>query len=572
MNVFILSTGRCGSTTFAKACAPVTNYTAAHESQRRRDYGKPRDRYRSLEYPDNHIEIDNRLSWFLGTLDERYGQEAFYVHLLRDREQVAASFLNRWEQRNTSIMFAFAWGILTHPFVEVERLPESRRLDIARQYWDTVNGNIRLFLRDKPNQMTIWLDDIQDSFESFWRRIGAQGDLDAALVEWKKTYNASPISSSVAISNVRDATPLTAITGVDRGPTALPGAHAGTQPGLEAIRTAARSLTRALQSAGTVDLGRIAPPVRVGRWTLSSETLRFLIRLVEELKPRQILEFGSGLSTRVLVWACARLDEESRLTSVDHDPEFIDLTRADLPAVPGGSTPRLVLAPIVARRFVGRTQPTYALPPEAREWGPADLVLIDGPPRALGGREGVLYQVMEFARPGTLVLLDDAGRAEERQALSRWQENLGDVIEVALLPGFPKGLAAITIREPIRAEELYEGCRVARRLRRLIQPRAQWIVVDDAILPVRGLANCNVLPFLEREGEYWGAPSNAKEAIRELDRLRDDGATHIAFLSGSFWWLDHYSEFATHLESTCRCVLRDEELIVFDLQRSTRGS
>ena len=33
MNVFILNTGRCGSRTFARACAHITNYTSAHESR-----------------------------------------------------------------------------------------------------------------------------------------------------------------------------------------------------------------------------------------------------------------------------------------------------------------------------------------------------------------------------------------------------------------------------------------------------------------------------------------------------------------------------------------------------------
>ena len=153
MNVFVLSTGRCGSTTFVKACKPITNYTAAHESERRRDYGEPRDRYRSLEYPNNHIEVDNRLAWFLGTLDRRYGIDAFYVHLLRDREEVVRSHLSRWGQRKTNIMFSFAWGILTNPFDQVESMADDRRLDIGRQYWETVNDNIALFLRDRLKQM-----------------------------------------------------------------------------------------------------------------------------------------------------------------------------------------------------------------------------------------------------------------------------------------------------------------------------------------------------------------------------------------------------------------------------------
>jgi len=33
MNVFVLNTGRCGSTTFSKACQHVSNFTSQHESR-----------------------------------------------------------------------------------------------------------------------------------------------------------------------------------------------------------------------------------------------------------------------------------------------------------------------------------------------------------------------------------------------------------------------------------------------------------------------------------------------------------------------------------------------------------
>lgn len=78
MNVFVLSTGRCGSTTFVKACEHITNFSAAHES-RTGLLGAAR-----LDYAGNHIEADNRLSWLLGRLDRTYGNAAFYVHLRRD--------------------------------------------------------------------------------------------------------------------------------------------------------------------------------------------------------------------------------------------------------------------------------------------------------------------------------------------------------------------------------------------------------------------------------------------------------------------------------------------------------
>jgi hypothetical protein len=71
MQVFVLCTGRCGSMTFTRACQHMTNFTAGHESRKRFLFGE------KLSYPRNHIEADNRLSWCLGVLNDRYGASAY---------------------------------------------------------------------------------------------------------------------------------------------------------------------------------------------------------------------------------------------------------------------------------------------------------------------------------------------------------------------------------------------------------------------------------------------------------------------------------------------------------------
>jgi hypothetical protein len=187
MNVFVLSTGRCGSTTFARACKHIKNYTASHESQNPSLHPRVKNPYRSLKYPQNHIEVDNRLSWFLGTLEKEYGGRAFYVQLLRRPEEVAKSLAARGEQ---SILFSFTSGILQY-FSAARNQPAEERQRIGLQYWDVVNDNIELFLRDKPHRMTMWLHDIKQPFKDFWRSIGADGDLEAALGEWDVRHNAT---------------------------------------------------------------------------------------------------------------------------------------------------------------------------------------------------------------------------------------------------------------------------------------------------------------------------------------------------------------------------------------------
>ena len=100
MNVFVLCTGRCGSTTFIESCRHIRNFSCAHES-RTRLLGNER-----LAYPPNHIEADNRLSWFLGRLDREYGDDAFYVHLVRNTKDVARSYARRFTSGSYAPMLA----------------------------------------------------------------------------------------------------------------------------------------------------------------------------------------------------------------------------------------------------------------------------------------------------------------------------------------------------------------------------------------------------------------------------------------------------------------------------------
>jgi hypothetical protein len=179
MNVFILCTGRCGSTTFIEASKHISNYSAAHES-RSRLIGPER-----LNYPPRHIEADNRLSWFLGRLDRVFGDNACYVHMKRDDRATAESLLRR---HRSGVMRAYAAGILMRN--GVRHSPP----DICLDYCDTVNSNIVAFLKDKSRKMTFSLENARHDFRRFWTLIGAEGNLDKALAAWDVRYNASPDS------------------------------------------------------------------------------------------------------------------------------------------------------------------------------------------------------------------------------------------------------------------------------------------------------------------------------------------------------------------------------------------
>lgn len=174
-NVFILSTGRCGSTTLAKAASHFSNYSSGHETLTNQ-LGEAR-----LNYPDFHIESDNRLSWLLGRLDQKYGDDAFYVHLTRNPEETAASYA----KRPHGIMGAYqGMGILMG-------LRDGDQLEVSLDYVNTVNKNIEIFLRNKSHKMDFRLENAKKDFSRLVRKIQAEGDMNSAFQELEIRHNSS---------------------------------------------------------------------------------------------------------------------------------------------------------------------------------------------------------------------------------------------------------------------------------------------------------------------------------------------------------------------------------------------
>lgn len=328
--------------------------------------------------------------------------------------------------------------------------------------------------------------------------------------------------------------------------------------GWELIRNAQRQ-------CGSVDLSWIVPAPTADGWTLAPDALRFVTQIVGNMKPAHILELGSGLSTRVLARAAG---SQCLISSVDHDPQYnweTDGARLE----PNSCPVKFHLAPLVVREYGGKLVGAYLIQKEKlASTAPVDLVVIDGPPVNLGGREGTLYQVMDYARPGTIVLLDDSKRPEEKAAIKAWQENLGDAISVEQLTDFAKGMAAIVIHKPVPTADLW------RRRFELTKHEIEACVPADTPLIIAGQSwwaseiglSRTVYPLMEKDGHYWGDPADDAAAIVELNRLMTRGARFIAFGWPVFWWLSHYKGLLNHLNAKTKKVLDNDRLVMFDLR------
>lgn len=195
MRVFVLGTGRCGTTSFIRASEHLECWTAGHETRSTR-IGDDR-----FDYPDNHIEADNRLTWFLGELGRRFS-DASYVHLVRDSEAVARSFLNRWPtpaitpkarvHRFLHPVPAPSAGIIegfAHSIVPSGEVNVADRMDYCRFYVRTVTANIEAFLVGKRH-IQMRAETMAENFGEFADWIGAEGDWTAIQRALAQRHNA----------------------------------------------------------------------------------------------------------------------------------------------------------------------------------------------------------------------------------------------------------------------------------------------------------------------------------------------------------------------------------------------
>lgn len=168
MRVFIVSTGRCGSTTFSHACKHIDGFTSAHETNNT-------DTNILFDYPDDHIESDPRLFWKLPQVIEKY-PNAFWVHLIRDKETCVPSLA----RRRSLEWFA--------KFQAVHKILDSTQM--AERYYDFTNSMIKSFLTvTNTAYMTMQCPPTEVEWQIFLQKINKVEYFDTTYPEWSIKYN-----------------------------------------------------------------------------------------------------------------------------------------------------------------------------------------------------------------------------------------------------------------------------------------------------------------------------------------------------------------------------------------------
>lgn len=203
-----------------------------------------------------------------------------------------------------------------------------------------------------------------------------------------------------------------------------------------------------IQTAGAIAHLQFRFPVFLGGPSIDAYHARQLLFILEELKPRVILELGSGTSTVIVARALQTLGYPPEMhIAVDHDARYLSNT-IQLARVNGVEQfvrfEHCPLAPVP-----GYALPWYSNIPDTIAGATLDLVIVDGPPAYEPGeatsREPALPVVRPFLSERAVVILDDANRKGESEILDRWLQDYPEFSLTRVREG--KGVAVLTLRE-----------------------------------------------------------------------------------------------------------------------------
>jgi hypothetical protein len=158
-----------------------------------------------------------------------------------------------------------------------------------------------------------------------------------------------------------------------------------------------------------------------GRWAAGYPMLYILYRIYNDIKPKQILEFGLGESTK-LAYQYKASQTQAGLDIIEQDENWLNFFSSEIYDV----RPNTVLLPLVKQTIQGFETNVYGNLLQALPSPLYNLIVIDGP---WGSERYSRYQIVEIVENNKLaadfvILLDDYNRIGEQDTAQHLREAL----------------------------------------------------------------------------------------------------------------------------------------------------
>src|SRR5687767_7002879 len=108
--------------------------------------------------------------------------------------------------------------------------------------------------------------------------------------------------------------------------------------------------------------------------------------------------------------------------------------------------------------------------------------------------------------------------------------------------------------------------RAEAEVRSVVGPGDTLILMDEDQTNLLAGGPSRILPFVEKDGAYFGMPESDDHAVAELERLRGRGARYLVVAPPTFWALTYYKGLSEHLSGRYRRVLSNDRIMIYDLK------
>ena len=182
-----------------------------------------------------------------------------------------------------------------------------------------------------------------------------------------------------------------------------------------------RTQTQAIQSIYTFITPRYPLP-SMSRWTAFPDLAETIVRECMTNKPKLVVELGSGVSTLITAYALEQHGEkDAHIISLDHSQEYTQKTQ-DLLTVHELETKAQVLYSPLEPTQVGNKNYIWYNIDLLTTKDTIDLLIVDGPPAKTNqlARYPALPLLFSKLSKECIIILDDAARPSEQQAVSQW--------------------------------------------------------------------------------------------------------------------------------------------------------
>jgi len=106
-------------------------------------------------------------------------------------------------------------------------------------------------------------------------------------------------------------------------------------------------------------------------------------------------------------------------------------------------------------------------------------------------------------------------------------------------------------------------------IKRFVGPSDNFVLIDGNEWDAADAFESRIVrPFIEINGLDWGPPADCECAIEQLEAHRKQGNHYLVVGWPAFWWFDAYPDFVKHLELNSSCLLRNECVAIFRINRS----